>query len=107
LYDIFGRVPGMKKLVTPYSYTENLYRFSSPLLIVAGGQDKMAPREDMLYVKNHVGSKDVTYLEFSKDEGYHVDYGHLDLNIGIHAQEEVYPKIYDWLIKRSEMEGSF
>lgn len=103
LYDIFGRVPGMKNFLTPYSYTENLYRFSSPLLIVAGGQDKMAPRDDMLYVKNHVGSKDVTYLEFSKDEGYHVDYGHLDLNIGIHAQEEVYPKIYDWLIKRSEM----
>lgn len=102
LYDIFGRVPGIKKLLAPYSYTENLYRFSAPLLVIAGGQDKMAPKTDMLYVKDHVGSTDVTYLEFSKDAGYRVDYGHLDLNLGVHAHKEVYPKIYEWLAKRSE-----
>jgi len=95
LYDIFGRVPGMKKLLAPYSYTENLYRFSAPLLIIAGGQDKMATKTDMLYVKDHAGSTDVTYLEFSKDAGCRVDYGHLDLNLGVHAREEVYPKIYE------------
>jgi pimeloyl-ACP methyl ester carboxylesterase len=102
LYDIFGRVPGMKKVFAPYSYTENLYRFSAPLLVIAGGQDKMAPKTDMQYVKDHVGSTDVTYLEFSKDAGYLTDYGHLDLNLGVHAREEVYPKIYEWLVKRSE-----
>jgi len=92
----------MKKMFAPYSYTENLYRFSTPLLVIAGGQDKMAPKADMLYVKDHVSSTDVTYLEFSKDAGYRADYGHLDLNLGIHAREEVYPKIYEWLVKRSE-----
>ncbi|DAC72831.1 MAG TPA: hypothetical protein DSN98_03360 [Thermoplasmata archaeon] len=102
LYDIFGRVPGMKKVLTPYSYTENLYRFSAPLLVIGGGHDKMAPKTDMLYVKDHVGSSDVTYLEFSKDAGYRADYGHLDLNLGIHAREEVYPKIYDWLAEKSK-----
>jgi pimeloyl-ACP methyl ester carboxylesterase len=101
LYDIFGRIPGMKRIFTPYSYTENLSRFITPLLVIAGGQDKMAPKTDMRYVKDHVGSTDVTYLEFSKDTGYHTDYGHLDLNLGMHVREEVYPKIYDWLIKRS------
>jgi len=40
--------------------------------------------------------------EFSKNEGYPTDYGHLDLNLGMHAREKVYPKIYEWLIKRSE-----
>lgn len=102
MYDIFGRIPGMKKVFTPYSYTENLYRFTSPLLVIAGGQDKMAPKTDMLYVKDHVGSTDVTYLEFSKAAGYRADYGHLDLNLGIHAREEVYPKIYDWLVQQSK-----
>jgi pimeloyl-ACP methyl ester carboxylesterase len=101
LYDIFGKIPGMKKVFTPYSYTENLSRFSTPLLIIAGGQDKMAPKTDMLYVRDHVGSTDVTYLEFSKDAGYHADYGHLDLNIGMRVREDVYPKIYDWLVKQS------
>ena len=92
----------MKKAFTPYSYTENLYRFTSPLLVIAGGQDKMAPKTDMQYVKEHVGSTDVTYLEFSKEAGYSADYGHLDLNLGLHAREEVYPEIYDWLVERSK-----
>jgi pimeloyl-ACP methyl ester carboxylesterase len=102
MYDIFGRIPGTKKLFTPYSYTENLSRFSTPLLVIAGGHDKMAPKTDMIYVKDHVGSTDVTYLEFSKEAGYSADYGHLDLNIGLHAREEVYPEIYEWLVKRSK-----
>ena len=74
MYDTFGRIPGLKKLFTPYNYTENLYRFSTPLLVIAGGQDKLAPKTDMQYVKEHVGSTDVIYLEFSKDAGYHNDY---------------------------------
>jgi pimeloyl-ACP methyl ester carboxylesterase len=101
MYDLFGRIPGMKKFFTPYSYTQNLSRFTAPLLVIAGGSDKMAPKADMQYVKNHVGSTDVSYLEFSKEAGYRADYGHLDLNIGIHAREEVYPKIYDWLKGRT------
>ncbi len=102
MYDTIGRIPGMKKVFTPYSYTENLYRFTAPLLVIAGGHDKMAPKTDMQYVKDHVGSTDVSYLEFSKDAGYRADYGHLDLNLGLHAHEEVYPKIYDWLVERSK-----
>lgn len=102
LYDIFGRIPGLKQAVTPYSYTENLHRFTAPLLVIAGGQDRMAPKTDMQYVKDHVGSTDITYLEFSKDAGYHADYGHLDLNLGISAREEVYPRIYDWLVYQSK-----
>ena len=97
MYDFFGRIPGLKPLFTPYSYAENLHRFRAPLLVIAGGDDRMAPKTDMLYVKDHVGSSDVTFLEFSKDAGYHADYGHLDLNLGLHAREEVYPQIYDWL----------
>jgi len=102
LYDIFGRMPGVKKLGAPYNYKDHLYRFSAPLLVITGGQDKMAPKTDMMYVKDHVGSTDSTYLEFSKEAGYRADYGHLDLNLGVHAREEVYPKIYEWLVKRSK-----
>jgi pimeloyl-ACP methyl ester carboxylesterase len=97
MYDVFGRVPGIKKLFTPFNYTENLHRFSTPLLVIAGGQDKMAPKTEIQYVKDHVGSTDITYLEFSKAAGCRADYGHLDLNIGLHAREDVYPKIYEWL----------
>jgi hypothetical protein len=105
MYDFFGRVPGMKNVFTPYSYTQNLYRFTAPLLVIAGGLDKMAPKTDMEYVKNHVGSIDVTYLEFSKEAGYRADYGHLDLNLGLYSRDEVYPKIYDWLVQHSKTIG--
>ena len=37
MYDTIGRIPGMKKMFTPYSYTENLHRFTAPLLVIAGG----------------------------------------------------------------------
>ena len=43
MYDVFGRIPGIKKMFTPYSYKDNLHRFTTPLLVIAGGQDKMAP----------------------------------------------------------------
>lgn len=103
MYDIFGRIPGMKKMFTPYSYTENLHRFIAPLLVIAGGSDKMAPKMEMHYVKDNVGSTDVTYLEFSKEAGYRADYGHLDLNLGLYARNEVYPKIYEWLVERNKI----
>jgi pimeloyl-ACP methyl ester carboxylesterase len=101
MYDFFGRVPGMKAVFTPYSYTQNLHRFITPLLVIAGGSDKMAPKTDMEFVRNHVGSSDVTYLEFSRDAGYRADYGHVDLNLGLYSREEVYPKVYDWLVQHS------
>lgn len=97
MYDIFSRIPFLKKKFSPYCYTENIHRFITPLLAIAGGQDKMAPKKDIQYIKYLVGSSDVDFIEFSREAGYRNDYGHLDLNLGIHAYDEVYPKIYDWL----------
>lgn len=97
LYDTIGRLPGFTRLFTPYSYTENLARFTEPLLVIAGGKDKMAPKEDAAAVVDRVSSTDVTSIELSQECGYSADYGHLDLNLGLHAREEVYPKIYEWL----------
>jgi pimeloyl-ACP methyl ester carboxylesterase len=103
MYDIFGRIPGVKQLVAPYSYKEHLKEFITPLLAIAGGHDKLAPKQDIHYAFEHVGSSDKTYLEFSKEAGYRIDYGHLDLNLGMNAREDVYPKIKAWLRERSDV----
>ena len=100
LYDWFGRIPLIGKFFSPYSYKKNLHKFKAPLLVIAGGGDKTAPPQDVKYVLSNVGSKDITYHEFSKENGYSDDYSHLDLNLGINAREEVYPVIYEWLVER-------
>ncbi len=101
VYDTIGRLPWFNKLVAPYSYTDHISRFTAPLLAIAGGQDRLAPPADVQYATSHVGSTDVTYLECSKKNGFTADYGHLDLNLGLHAREEIYPRIAGWLQARS------
>jgi len=101
VYDTIGRLPAIKKIVAPYSYTDHLSQFTAPLLAIAGGQDHLGPPTDVQYVTSHVGSTDATYLELSQKNGFSADYGHLDLNLGLHARDEVYPRIAQWLRERS------
>jgi pimeloyl-ACP methyl ester carboxylesterase len=85
-----------------YCYTDHLPSFTTPLLAIAGGQDHLCTKKDLKYVIEHVGSGDKSYLEFSKEAGFHIDYGHLDLNIGLEASNEVYPRIVQWLSDRTD-----
>jgi pimeloyl-ACP methyl ester carboxylesterase len=100
LFDTFGRFPVLKPLFWPYDYKQQLKRFTTPILILSGEKDHAASPEDVSYAVGHVGSKDVSYVNFSKENGYSADYGHLDLNLGYNVKQEVYPVIYDWLLKR-------
>mgnify|MGYP003956290385 CR=1 FL=1 len=44
-------------------------------------------------------------LEFSRAEGYSVDYGHLDLLLGRDAPCEVFPEIASWLSQDVRLES--
>jgi pimeloyl-ACP methyl ester carboxylesterase len=115
VYDIFDRVSlldkisYLKQLFAPYSYTDNLHKFRSPLLVIAGGGDSIAHPVDVKYAFNHVASNHKKYILFKKDAmdengkkfSSH-NYGHLDINLGITARDEVYPKIYEWLKEQAE-----
>ncbi|MEM2935020.1 MAG: alpha/beta fold hydrolase [Candidatus Thermoplasmatota archaeon] len=98
LSDIFYKSPFIK-FFRPYSYTKNLKKFISPVLMIAGSKDKQAPPPSIWYAFQNVGSKDKTYVEFSKKNGTS-DYGHFDLTLGKKSKKEVYPVIYEWLRKR-------
>jgi len=99
-YDILDKIPYLPNVFKPYSYTENLSNFISPLLAMGGGADTVAPLSDIQYTTSRVGSSDVTMIILSRDNGYRTDYGHIDLTLGLHVREEVYPIIYDWLTRR-------
>lgn len=107
VYDLLDKIPVIKRCVGPYSWKENLDRFKSPLLAIAGGADEEAPPEDVKHTISHVGSKDVTYMEFSKDSPYtDIDYGHLDFHLGKKVRKEFYPQIYQWLKEKTAIDGN-
>jgi pimeloyl-ACP methyl ester carboxylesterase len=102
LYDFFDKIPIINKVVEPYSWKKNLHKFKRPLLAIAGRADEEAPPEDVKYILNHIGSTDITYLEYSRDSLLtDINYGHLDFHKGKKAKTEFYPKIYDWLKEKS------
>jgi len=96
LYDFIG-YSYFKKLFNHYDYKDNLHLFTFPLLAIAGSADKEAPPEDVFQTVKRVGSTDKNYQLFSKENGHSADYGHLDLNLGKQAKQEVYPVIAEWL----------
>ena len=100
IYDLLDGIPYIESFVSPYSYTDNLCRFTTPLLAIGGAADTVAPPYEIYYNVKHVGSKDTSYVILSKDNGYNYDYGHLDLTLGKYAREDVYPIIYRWLVER-------
>jgi len=102
LFDTIGRFPFFNQLLRPHDYKKQLKRFKTPILILSGQSDHAAPPGDVQYASTHVGSEDITYINFSKENKYLADYGHLDLNLGIHAKQEVYPPIYNWLVTHDQ-----
>lgn len=110
LCDLFHKVPLVKKMVRPYSYKEHLHEFETPVLMITGAVDNQAPRQEIAYAYEHVGTKGwkKKYHIFSKDEDTpgSCDYGHLDINYGEKARDEVYPIIYRWLKQHCTNEDS-
>jgi pimeloyl-ACP methyl ester carboxylesterase len=96
LFDLIG-YGHLRKNFYKYDYKDNLYRFTFPLLAIAGGADKEAPPEEIHQIIKRVGSTDTAYQLFSKKNGFSSDYGHLDLNLGKKSKEEIYPVIAQWL----------
>jgi pimeloyl-ACP methyl ester carboxylesterase len=82
-------------------YFENLNKTHLPILFLAAEKDQLAPvlRIQSAYTKT--GSKDKQLRVFGIDSGDDHDYGHLDLLLGDHAQDEVYPEILEWLEHRA------
>lgn len=80
-----------------YSVTQNLYKIKTPLLVLSGGADYMCPPEHCLEVYKRIGSKVKGHIECSKKTGHSVDYGHIDMTMGIYARHEVYPHVTNWV----------
>lgn len=78
-------------------FYRSMHRIDVPSLIIAGTLDSLTPPEDMRYVFDNIGAEDKRFIAFGKDSGCQEEYGHIDLVLGRHAAEEVFPHVLDWL----------
>ena len=81
-------------------YRAGLRRFEAPILIAAGSDDRLAGPESVSVAMEEISSNDKTFVEFGEAHGCGADYGHVDLILGDHAPDEVFPRIGDWLEER-------
>lgn len=80
-----------------WDYLDRLRDIDIPILAVAGRGDNLAPPERVLPVVERISSAVRRFRVFGRGEGDLLDYGHVDLCNGDHAEAEVYPEILSWL----------
>ncbi|MDF1763571.1 MAG: alpha/beta fold hydrolase, partial [Oleibacter sp.] len=85
------RFADSKYLLTPGWSVANV-----PMLGIAGQSDTLDPPEACAkFYQSYGGPKEIVIL--SKENGFSKDLGHVGMVIGREAQQEVWPKIADWL----------
>ncbi len=84
-----------------YNYAQNLRRIRIPVMIVGGRRDHLGSPYMLRKIYESLGSEDKTLFIASRSNGQHEDYGHTDLFVGIHADEDVTPAVMEWLNERN------
>lgn len=82
-------------------WLEGMSRVGTPLLVVAGTVDQLAPPWAVRPAWELAGGEDKTFLKLGRGWGQRNDYGHTDLLVGDWAFEEVFPTVRDWLVARA------
>jgi pimeloyl-ACP methyl ester carboxylesterase len=80
-----------------FDFTEHLERITAPIMIIAGSKDGLTPPRDMEQVYQRIASRDKVFRIIGKHYGDAHDYSHADLILGLHAPDDVYPIILEWL----------
>lgn len=78
-------------------YRHALSEVDVPMLFLAGRADRIANTDRVFSYYRAVGSTEKAFVVASTANGFAHDYGHLDYGCGDHAEEEVYPRVADWL----------
>ena len=78
-------------------YLKGLGGIHQPTLVLAGRGDRIAPADRVVGFYTEISSEEKQFIVAGKSTGFSVDYGHLDLPLGAHAEQEIFPLIVDWL----------
>lgn len=80
-----------------FSFSDHLERIQVPMLVIAGGRDRLTPPEDLERLVGRVGSEDKSFFIAGHAAGLAHEYSHVDLVLGLHAPDEIYPHVLEWL----------
>lgn len=81
-------------------YRARLGDVRTPMLFLAGSQDRLAPPAAVREAFDRLGAEDKTFVVLGPEEGCVEHYGHGDLILGRRAPTEVYPRVAEWLEAR-------
>ncbi|GIW41543.1 MAG: hydrolase [Candidatus Binatia bacterium] len=93
-----GRMADRKGRVV---YSDRASEIRLPLLFLVGAHDLQRPPESVRSAWEAVGSRDKTLVVAGKEHGFGFDFGHDDLVAGLRAPTEIFPRIAEWLERRS------
>jgi hypothetical protein len=79
---------------------EDFSRATTPLLLLSGRVDPLAPPWAGRAAWRSWGASDKDFVILGEGWGQAYDYGHLDLVLGDGLREEVFPLIGDWMSAR-------
>jgi pimeloyl-ACP methyl ester carboxylesterase len=80
-----------------FSFGDHLERIRAPILVIAGGRDRLTPPVDLERVVAGVGAADKTFWVAGHASGLAHEYSHVDLVLGRHAPDDIYPVVTQWL----------
>jgi polyhydroxyalkanoate synthase len=84
-------------------YADQLGAITVPMLMLAGSKDQQCPPASMRAAAARVAGS--TFQCFGAPHGQKHDYGHFDLLVGLHAHEEVWTVVSDFLHQHDSAAG--
>ena len=88
---------GLRQAKSNEFYLDTISKVKVPIFLIAGDKDFQCPPRAVELVYDQIEEKDKKLTVFGKDSGASSHYGHFDLLVGKHAQQEVFPEILNWL----------
>lgn len=86
-------------------YRAAMASIRTPILLIAGNKDRIAPPRSVKDASELCGSSDKRFVIASRGQAMKANYGHLDLLIGEHAAADVYPLVKRWLAGERDKGG--
>jgi len=80
-----------------WDYDAGLRDIRVPMLVMVGSRDRLAPAGIAVHAFEASGSGEKEFREVGRASGAGREYDHLDLLLGAHAHEEVFPAAIGWL----------